>query len=458
MSILRRRSFIAIMVILVVLSSSGLFYLNRTSVVVGGYVARDLCVEVFYNDKDVKDAQAANFSNINAFSKFIRSDADLEAKTVSSGLGPFRRSHAVFYEGYGCVVERGSLPDMPDLASVTDAPLPEGDPAALGFDPDALKAALDNAFDQPFPYHRAVLVMRNGQIAAERYAPGYDANTIMMSASMAKSVTATMIGAAVHEGLIDITDRAPISGWADPDDPRSSITWIHLLQMQTGLEFDEGGMGPFKDRSIMNVLKRSAAEYAIDKPLIHEPGTEFAYATGTSNILQRALRNALEAQGVDYHRFGNEQIFGPLGMESFIFLTDSVGDFIGGSVAYATARDWAKLGQLYLQDGRWDGEQILHTNWVQSATTPADQSDRSYGFQIWLNNSGKDERQPLLPNVPEDALMFWGAFGQLVVTIPSLDLVIVHLGRIYHGNSEATDPDTIFGEILEAVRPSVHSD
>ncbi|MEM6413325.1 MAG: serine hydrolase [Pseudomonadota bacterium] len=426
-------------------------YLHRISLVGAGYIAQDLCIEVFHNNRSPQNALVANFGSLHPLATSFGFNINSDKKTVSAALGPFGRTSAVFYDGYGCVIKRGDLADLPPLGPFADVPLAKGDPAALGFDAVALNARLDAIFTDPLPFHRAILIMRSGQIVAERYAPGYDADTALMSASMAKSVTSTMVGAAVHKGLIDLEARAPIPEWSDPKDPRSAITWTHLLQMQSGLEFNEGYLSPFDDVPVMNVLKRSAADFAIQKPLRHEPGTEFFYSTGTSNILQRALRNALEAQGLDYHQFGHEQVFAPLGMTSFIIVPDSVGDFIGGSTAYATARDWARLGQLYLQNGQWKGEQLLSPNWAKYVTTPAEHSDRIYGAQFWLNQTGENGRAPMLPSIPNDAYFFLGFLGQVVLIVPSLDLVFVHLGRTYTDDREL-EP---INALLEQVMPTI---
>ncbi|MEM7687537.1 MAG: serine hydrolase [Pseudomonadota bacterium] len=422
---------------------AGTAYLHRIGLVGSGYISQMVCVEHFYNGRSADETRETFFGGYDSRLGLISHNVDEAEKTVSAGIGPLGRSRAVFFDGFGCVIERGPLPDLPSLPSIEPSPLPIGNPEALGFDERELNQALDDIIGSK-DGHSAILVMREGQIVAERYADGYDAAHVFPSASMAKSVTATMIAAAIQDGLVDINNPAPIPEWSGEDDLRSQITWKHLLEMQSGLEFGDGDYrDPFGNVPVMNVLKHSAAEFAINKPLLHEPGTVFEYSTGTSNILQHALRNALEDEGLSYHQFGLNQIFEPLGMSSFMFVPDSAGDFIGGSTAYASAHDWAKLGQLYLQDGKWDGEQVLPENWLEYVSTPNQHSDRAHSAQIWLNLPGIDDREASFPSVPEDALMFWGHGGQFVVMIPSLDMLIVHLGW---------DPempmDKVFGRIL----------
>ncbi|MEO1407573.1 MAG: serine hydrolase, partial [Pseudomonadota bacterium] len=418
----------------------GVSYLHRIALVGAGYIARDTCVEVFHAGRDADTIPEMDFANLDPRLGLIALKTDSEAETISAGFGPIGRTLAVHIPGYGCVVKRGKLPDLPALAPVTETAIPLGDPAALGFDAEALSAALDEEFADPLPEHRAMLILRKGQLVAERYAPGFDADTPMVSASMAKSVTEMMIGAAVQEGLVNIDDRAPVDAWSGSDDPRSAITWRHLLQMQSGLEFDERYLSPFADVPRMNVLEDSAAAFAIDKPLAHEPGTEWKYSTGTSNILQHILRVALEEQGVNYHTYARDKLFEPLGMANTINVPDRAGDFIGGSYTFATAREWAKLGQLHLQNGLWDGEQILPADWSEFVSTPALDSDQMYGGQVWLNNPGTDGREKFHPMLPDSTYMFFGYRGQIVAIVPEYEMVLVHLGRTPTDPSEEQVP------------------
>ncbi|MEM6415198.1 MAG: serine hydrolase [Pseudomonadota bacterium] len=274
-----------------------------------------------------------------------------------------------------------------------------------------------------------MVFIKGGELIAERYADGFDMNSRTYSASMAKTVTQMMVGAAINKGLFELDDRAPIKEWSGSDDPRRAITWRDLLQMQSGLEFNEDYLSAKDDFPVFHLLTHSMAQYPIEKPLIHEPGTYWAYATGTSQILQRALRVALESNGINYHSFGRAEIFEPLGASSVVFATDSSGEFVGGSIVYATARDWAKLGQLFLQDGVWEETQIFPEGWSEFVSTPANASKGIYGAQMWLNNPSVNSNKKPFPSLPASMYHFEGAEGQVVFIIPSIDMVIVHLGR-----------------------------
>ena len=149
-----------IIVAILVLVITGAIYADRASRIAGGYVARDLCVEVFINDEDAKKAQTANFGGLSPVAKLISHRIDDEAKTLSAGIRPFRYSHAYYNEGYGCVIKQGKLPNLPKLAPVENVPLPQGDPDELGFDAAILNAVLDKAVADQDHQHRAVLVMR----------------------------------------------------------------------------------------------------------------------------------------------------------------------------------------------------------------------------------------------------------------------------------------------------------
>ncbi|MEM6414941.1 MAG: serine hydrolase [Pseudomonadota bacterium] len=426
----------------VVLVGFGVNHLNTLGKLGGGLKSRLVCNEVFIGGRNEQDVLDTEFDNLNDLGAVLPGGTNLEhedllpvkvdydKKEVTSGLGLFGQTKSVYREGYGCILLRGNFKELPPLEPVDNKAWTVASPAKHGFDETALNAALDEVFDDPLPYHRGMVFIKGGELVAERYAPGFDKNTPMLSNSMAKTVTQMMVGAAKKDDLFDLDDRPMIEEWSGENDPRRQITWRHLLQMQTGLEFQENYTDPFTDISRMFLLSHSQAQYAIDKPLAYDPGTHWAYATGTSNILQRALRLALEDNGIPYHSFARDRIFEPLGAASAVFVPDSSGEFVGGSIVYATARDWAKLGQLFLQDGVWEGERIFPEGWVEFSTTRASASHNRYGAQLWLNlPSEKLKSKKFFPILPDTAYWFSGYEGQVVLVVPSLDMVIVHLGR-----------------------------
>ncbi|MEM6536775.1 MAG: serine hydrolase [Pseudomonadota bacterium] len=429
----------------------GVNYANQVASIGAGFMARDTCNEVFIAGRDVDDVLENDFQGYDDTLELVSVDVDLDTKTARAGIGPLGRSKAIYRDGYGCTLSGPNFSALPSMPPIVSREWLVALPSDHGFDEDALNAALDKVFENPTPNHRALAIFRHGKLAAERYAPGFDKNTPMLSFSMAKSVSGMMVGAAVEKGFFTLDDRPPIDEWSAPDDPRRDITWRDLMQMQSGLEFQEEYLSPLADVPVMNILEDSAAAYAINKPLAHPPGTHWQYSTGTSNILQGALRVALEQNDVDYHLFGRNEIFEPLGMSSAVFVPDRAGDFIGGSYLYATARDWAKLGQLHIQDGVWNGTRILPEGWSKFVSSPASASRGYYGGQIWLNLPRGDEKKKFFPTLPDSTYWFSGWRGQIVAMVPSQDIVIVNLGRA----SATGDELKPFNAALELIIPTL---
>ena len=264
-------------------------------------------------------------------------------------------------------------------------------------------------------------ILRGYQKAFEKAA---GVTVVIDNINGAKSVTGTLIGAAAERGLIDIDAPAPVAEWKDA---RAAITWNDLMRMQSGLAFDETYGDPSSDVSRMLFAAHEAAAVAASQKPIYAPGARWAYSSGTTNILARALRTALEATGADYHAFPAEALFSPLGAASATMEVDSAGNFIGSSYAYATARDWAKLGQLYLNDGVWNGVRLLPEGWSAYVASPTAASDGEYGAQFWLNRDG-DGRQHYLPGAPENVYYFAGHEGQYVFIVPDSNAVIARTG------------------------------
>ncbi|MCK5121321.1 MAG: serine hydrolase, partial [Methylococcales bacterium] len=230
----------------------------------------------------------------------------------------------------------------------------------------------------------------------------------------------------------------------------SSITLDHLLRMSSGLEFDETVGADVTDLSEMLFLRRDAAAFAIDKPLIHPPDTHWQYSSGTTNIISRIAREASGGSTADVVTFLRNELFIPLGLQKAIIEPDSSGNLIGSSYMYATARDWAKFGQLYLQDGIWEGKRLLPEGWVKYSSTPTLAAPKGqYGAHFWTNGgiNSTSENRPF-PSLPGDLYYADGYKGQRVVIIPSHQLVIVRLGW-----SDAATPQqmkTMVAEILNA--------
>ena len=253
---------------------------------------------------------------------------------------------------------------------------------------------------------------------------------------MAKSVTAFITGILVKDGKLDPMAPAPVPQWREKeDDPRAAITLDQLLRMSSGLKFNET-YSANTDVTQMLSNEEDAGGFAASMPLEGEPDTIWSYSSGTTNIIaginRRAVGDTLQAA----YEHSQRRLFRPLGVRSAVIETDANGTFIGSSYMYASARDWARLGQLCLQDGVWEGERILPEGWIEYVTTPTKTEPLNmYGAQFWLNRNPNDpEAKRLFPSLPEDAYYFGGFQGQRVLVIPSKDLVITRFGFTPNGN------------------------
>jgi CubicO group peptidase (beta-lactamase class C family) len=263
---------------------------------------------------------------------------------------------------------------------------------------------------------------------------------------MTKGALNALIGMRVKDGKLAVNDRALMPEWRGEGDKRRDISLDDLLRMSSGLAFDESYDDPLADVTVMLFARGDMAKFAADKPLLHPPGTHWSYSSGTSIIIARILR-ATFANEADYLRFPRERLFAPLGMRSATFAPDASGTFVSSSMLYASARDFARLGLLYLQDGVWQGQRLLPEEWVAYTLTPTkDEPDQSYGAHVWLKLPQSDDYGE--PPMPEDAFYFLGHDEQVIAIVPSRDLVIVRLGRTLEKG--AWDPATELAPIVNA--------
>jgi len=325
-----------------------------------------------------------------------------------------------------------------------DAQWPEGNEVLLpdtlpGDDLQAVNVAVDEAFLDMEPDQdidtRAVLVIKDGRIIAEQYAEPFHADMPQLGWSMTKTVIGTLTGQLAAEGIVDVNAPAPVPEWQGEDDPRGEITLEDLLQMSSGLRFSEVyTAGSMSDVILMLYTTGDTGGFAINQPQQYAPGTEFSYSSGTSNIISHILRDALADQ-YDYLNYPREALFNPLGMASATMELDASGTYVASSYMYATPRDWARLGLLYLNDGQWQGEQLLPEGWVEYATTPAESAEQgNYGAQIWLNAGPTgDAESRALPNLPANMVYLSGFEGQNILLFPDHDLIVMRMGLTTRG-------------------------
>ncbi|MEY4670673.1 MAG: hypothetical protein RLZZ415_552 [Pseudomonadota bacterium] len=331
----------------------------------------------------------------------------------------------------------------------TEPPLPKAAMNAVikapGVRREALARAVDRLFTMPETQEtRAVLVLRDGRIVAERYAPGYHENTRFISWSMAKTVTGVLIGLLVSDGRLRLDESAPVPAWQRPGDPRGEITLRQLLQMRSGLRHTEAGDPVYESDEVRMLFldgRDAMAAYAEAQPLEAEPGEKWEYSSATTVILadiaSRALSdstNPAERRKVinDYLK---SRLFEPLGMKSMVPEYDAAGTLIGGSLMHATARDWARFGEFLRNQGSVRGLQLVPSGWIEFMTTPNPRNP-GYGAQTWLNRPQPGESLPPFPGAPRTAFSMNGHLGQFVLISPAQGLTVVRLGRTLDGEHQ----------------------
>jgi CubicO group peptidase (beta-lactamase class C family) len=441
---LLRKLIVCALVAIVPLALWAAYRPDRAIRVATGYVAHNVCNKTFVSGLDANTifSEVIDREGIRTLRRVLRYQLDRAARTVdASTLGLFT-SHVVFHEGFGCVLTRGSgqpyrLRSDLDALKTAKAPplLPEiAGPVVVEPADPALKAALDHAFEEPAepPFRRtkAVVVVRDGRVIAERYAKGIGVDTPLMGFSMTKSVVSALIGIMTQQGLTSPSLPAPISEWRAASDPRREIEVGHLLRMTSGLALDETNSG-FDPSSQMVFLHDDMAGFAVQAPLIAPPGTRWHYSSATTEILAKVIRDAVGGPEQTL-AYAWRELFNPLGMRNVTLEFDAAGTLQGTTYMAASARDWARFGLLYLYDGEVGGKRILHEDWVDYSAAATLDSD--YGAGFWTNRSeNRFALGRVRLGIPRDAFFASGDLGQRVVIIPSQHMVVVRLG-------DATDP------------------
>ena len=417
----------------------GCIYLDSLMPIITGYGAKNMASAVFVSGRDPEAVKALdlNFS----FIRFDRFKIDYENKTVTSRF-LWRKAKAVYREGYGVTLLRGRkaaerLQAFPLPAETAAEPLPQGDSAARSRLEPLAKALVDNLAYGGHPF--AFVVLHEGKAVAERYGEGIGRETKLLSWSMAKSFTNALVGIMAGDGLVDIYAPVDIPEWQG--DGRSAITLNDLMQMQSGLEWNED-YGNRSDVNLMLHREQDMGLYTLSKPLAHEPGTYWYYSSGSTNIVMRYLRGKFPSDKA-FLSYMRERLFDPLGIRNAVFEPDMSGTPVGSSYLYVTASDYARFGQLFLDDGCAGGERILPEGWVEYSSTPASASEGGYGSFFWLNRNGN------LPDAPQDTFSCQGHDGQEIYIIPSRGTVVVVLG--YSPRSNRVDFNALLRDILAAL-------
>ncbi len=372
-----------------------------------------------------------NVKDLSSYSPAIRLnhfEYDMENQIVRADFMGFAKVSAHFRPGVGCSLQYG---DSAALDLVRVAPLQASDelwpagesvttinPVLQSFLNQTLQQDNQQGFDT-----RALVVVKDGRIVAESYKAGITPTTPLLGWSMAKSVVAIMLGHMEYRGQLVADEQNLFPEWRD--DNRADIRLQQLMQMTSGLAFDESYL-PGSDVTRMLFTQHSASEYALTSPLEHAPGEYFYYSSGTSNLLTRLLYQRLGGTPQELYDYLYQDFFRPLGMTSSWFEPDASGILVGSSYPYFSARDWARLALLMLNEGELNGVRMLSPDWVQRATVSNSSSnDPRYGYQFWLNGQGEQKRSK---NLPEDMYFMQGNRSQVVAIFPSQNLAVIRLG------------------------------
>ncbi|PRC91867.1 serine hydrolase domain-containing protein [Solimicrobium silvestre] len=399
------------------------------------YSAKIICSNVFLAGRDANEVLALDVQAPgHPLLKLMRVQVDREHGLVSANiLGFIGDGLAVFRPGTGCA----AVPDG-DVAlarkyqmKVAALPLPSANAAWPVGSKAEVNEKVENIISQEVlngPGMRGIAVIHQGKLIAQRYGAGFDEHTPLIGWSMTKTVNAALIGIQVGEGKLRLNQDG---FWrtATPSDGREKIKLADLLAMSSGLHFDEE-YGDVSDVTRMLYLEPDMATFVHDQALEHPAGSVWNYSSGTSVLLAQIWQ---QVAGADALRFPQQRLFAPLGMTSALLEADARGNLVGASYLYATAQDWARFGQLLLQDGVWNGRHLLPEGYVKMMLSAVPASKGKYGQgQIWLEGPGPDTPEGKSPDtpfmLPKDTYWMQGHDGQTIAIIPSKQLVVVRLG------------------------------
>ncbi|WP_413999677.1 serine hydrolase domain-containing protein [Flavobacterium sp. W1B] len=412
----------------------GFFYIGYTTYpkldLISGFSAKSVASGHFIDHRSLEMIEKGD-NDIDMID-LAKNKIDEEGKFATASVYGLKKRKAIYREGLGATLINDDFDiskpyAIPKRTKVkNDLSFPYGDKEAQdtvfpNIDYDKLNLAVANAFDSKGKKDkrtRSLLVVYKDKIIAEKYDAGFDKNSKILGWSMTKSITATLFGILQKQGKYDIYKPAPIPEWQN--DKRKNITTNDLIHMNSGLEWEED-YNTICDATKMLFLSENMGRVQLEKPAVFVPNSHWNYSSGTTNLLSYILRNQFKTQQ-EYLDFWYAALIDKIGMQSMLIETDMAGNFVGSSYGWATTRDWAKFGLLYLHKGNWNGEQLFDESWAKYVATPTNGSKGDYGGHFWLNAGGR------YPDAPKDLYSCNGYQGQKVFIIPSLDLVIVRMG------------------------------
>lgn len=418
---------------------------------VSGFSSKSVASHLFIADRSqaYTEAEDNNLPSID----LATNEVYKEGNYVLSNAFGIKERKALYREGLGTVLlpentsEEDLFTEKPFRNKTKkNLPFPYGDLAQKdtvfeNVDYTLLKKNVHEAFvdtETETQKTRSVLVVYKDQIIAEEYAKEFDSTSVMLGWSMTKSITSAVLGILEKQGKVELEQTNLFPEWENDD--RANISLKNLLNMNSGLAWEED-YSKICDVTEMLFLTPDMSEIQKRKELEGEPNNSWNYSSGTSNLLSGFIRDQFNSQQ-EYLDFWYSELIDKIGMHSMLIETDFVGNYVGSSYAWATTRDWAKFGLLYLHDGNWNGDQIINPSWVDFTKEPTQGSDGVYGGHFWLNAGGK------YPDVPKDLYSCNGFQGQFVFIIPSKDLVVVRTGL-------KNDPDFNINEFLSGIISSI---
>jgi CubicO group peptidase (beta-lactamase class C family) len=447
--------------------------LDRAAGVASGFVSHQLCSAAFVSglepERYYREAIAPTLAPVGFLARHSVDPGHREVDASFAGLASAR---ALYRGPLGCLVTDDPTADAASAAPSalpatphTPALLPEiAGPQPVEPQDPVLKAALDRTFREnaapPYRTTKAVIVVRDGRVIAERYAPGYGIDTPLLGWSVTKSVTNALLGILVSHGRLDMQAPMPIAAWADPKDPRHAITPDNLLRMNSGLDIGQSMMASASaafDPTAYMVFggERDMAGFAEKAPIKASPGSRWNYTNGNTLLLSRLIRDYVGGTPAAVMAFAHRVLFDKLGMQHVTLEFDQTGTPIGSSHMYASARDWAKFGLLFLNDGVVGGERLLPEGWVDySATQTPGSGQYGYGAGFWTNRGGGEGADYRIAHgIPADAFMARGSGGQYIVIVPSQRLVVARFGPAF---TPRDDMDVVAQLVADAIRVQSH--
>jgi CubicO group peptidase (beta-lactamase class C family) len=425
----------AALLVLMVIAAAIRWRPDRALRVASGLTAHSLCSATFVSGLDPQSTEDELVKPMlpGFVGPLLRYHVDRSRNIVDASVAGLMPSHAAFTQGSGCRLVVDPLIKSPLSITPRDGSPPDSfaPPTQVTTEDPAIHAALAAEFtEQPAGrprFVKAIVIAKSGRVVAERYASGFTLDTPLLSFSVAKSFTNALIGILVRQGRLSTGQAIGAPEWQQPGDPRAALVIDDLLRMDSGIEAAETGTG-FDPVSQMLYGKDDMAAFAASFPLKEPPRTNFEYTSANTLLLDRLLGTTVGGGAPGMRAFADKELYAPLHMDHVTMEFDGAGTFVGSALVFATARDYARLGQLYLNDGIGpDGQRLLPEHWVEYSYRSTLGSP--YGAGFWTNDGPSlPAARRIASGFPKDGLFASGNRGQRIYIIPSEHLVITRFG------------------------------